>query len=130
MDLILGKSGLITRSVCFFITWQNHIACFSAYELYERRIGHSWDGGQMRKWISDLLHVPSDVTSGVPRIEVIGYHQIQVENFKQLEQFNGNEIKLKIKDGSLVVTGDNLKIKTIYPQFIFIVGTIEEIRYI
>lgn len=83
----------------------------------------------MRKWISDLLHVPSDVMSGVPRIEMIGSHQLQVENFMRIEQFSSKEIKLKIKDGSLAVMGDHLKIKTIYPQFIFITGTIAEIRY-
>ena len=84
----------------------------------------------MRKWISDLLHVPSDVTSGVPRVEMIGSHQVQVENYVRIKAFSDKEITLEIKGGGLAVLGENLKIKTIYPQFIFIQGAIQEVRYI
>lgn len=84
----------------------------------------------MRKWLSDLLQVPRDVTSGIPRIEMIGSGQLQVENYLRIEKFSNKEIKLKIKEGSLAVSGDNLKIKTIHPQFIFIEGTINEVRYL
>ncbi|MBA4493154.1 sporulation protein YqfC [Paenactinomyces guangxiensis] len=85
--------------------------------------------GHMRKWASEWFDLPPDLTSEVPRIEMIGPFRLQVENHRGMYHFSNREIKLKIHQGSIIIAGENLMIKAIYPEVVLIEGTIHELRY-
>lgn len=83
----------------------------------------------MRKWASEWFDLPPDVTSEVPRIEMIGPYRLQIENHQGVEHFSNQEIRLRLKKGFLVIVGEKLKIKVIYPEVVQIEGMIAELRY-
>jgi sporulation protein YqfC len=83
----------------------------------------------MRKWASEWLDLPADVTEEVPRIEMIGSMRLQVENYREVERFHSEELKLKVKEGTLAIKGERLKIKAIYPDVVLIEGSIHELTY-
>lgn len=84
----------------------------------------------MRKWASKWFDLPPDVTSDVPRIEMIGPFRLQVENHQGVEHFSSRELKLRINQGCLAITGDSLKIKAIYPEVVLVEGNIHELKVI
>lgn len=84
----------------------------------------------MRKWASDWFDLPPDVTSEVPRIEMIGPFRLQIENHQGVIHFSNREMKIKVSQGQLAIMGEKLKIKAIHPDVIWVEGTIHELRYI
>jgi sporulation protein YqfC len=93
----------------------------------EDRIGEG--GSLMRKWVSDWLDLPAEVTDEVPRIEMVGSRRLQIENYLEVEKFNSTELKLKVKEGILQIKGEKLKIAVIYQDGVRIEGDILELRY-
>jgi sporulation protein YqfC len=84
----------------------------------------------MRKWTPKWFDFPPDVTGEVPRIEMIGPYRLQIENHRGIEHFRQGELKLRTTQGILQVSGEQLKIKAIYPEVIIMEGTIHEVRYL
>jgi len=53
-----------------------------------------------------------------------------VENHRGVEHFSSRELKLRINQGCLAITGESLKIKAIYPEVVLIEGNIHELKVI
>ncbi|MFC7440622.1 sporulation protein YqfC [Laceyella putida] len=83
----------------------------------------------MRKWASDFFDLPADVTEELPRVEMLGGSQCLVENFRDVEHFDPQQLTLKLKQGRLSIQGENLKIKAIVPEMILIEGQIDSLSY-
>lgn len=81
-----------------------------------------------RKW-ADWFDLPSDVAGGSARIEMIGNHRLQVQNHLGVEHFSMQKLQLRIPQGSLLIVGESLKIKAIFPDTVFVEGIIKEVRY-
>jgi sporulation protein YqfC len=84
----------------------------------------------MRKWVSEWFDFPPDVTSEVPRIEMIGSYRLQIENHQGIEHFSPGEMKLRTKQGLLQVSGEQLQVRAIYPEVVIMTGIIHEVRYL
>ncbi|PTM59480.1 sporulation protein YqfC [Desmospora activa] len=85
-------------------------------------------GNKLRKIASDWLDIPPDVAANVPRVLMVGPYRIHVENHRGVESFQENELILKTDQGAVVITGERLKIKVIYPEEIWVEGEISEVR--
>ena len=72
------------------------------------------------------LDLPPDVTANVPRIQMIGFYQLVVENHQGLDFFSDSEILLKVGRGKIRIRGENLVIRSIFPEEIRIEGNIAE----
>jgi sporulation protein YqfC len=84
----------------------------------------------MRKWVSEWFDFPPDVTNEVPRIEMIGSYRLQIENHQGIEHFSPNEVRLRTKRGIILIHGEQLKIKAIYPEVVMMEGMIQEVKYL
>ncbi|WP_199618746.1 sporulation protein YqfC [Paenibacillus alkalitolerans] len=82
------------------------------------------------KWTADMLDLPQDVIFDLPRVTMIGNMQLYVENHRGVLQFTGEYLKLALSQGSMEVYGQQLSIRTILPEEMFIEGIIREVKYL
>ncbi|HLT56897.1 MAG TPA: sporulation protein YqfC [Bacillota bacterium] len=91
----------------------------------------------MKKWQqqirSILIHsfaLPSDVILELPRITVIGQIHAYIENHDGLTAFSDTELILKMKKGSVKITGESFVLKMMLPEEILLEGTITDVKFI
>lgn len=88
---------------------------------WQQRIGN---------WLTEHLELPSDVVLELPRITTIGQIHAYIENHQGLILFSDNELRLKMKNGYLKITGNNFVLRMMLPEEILLEGTIKEILFI
>lgn len=84
----------------------------------------------VRRWMTDTMELPADVTMDLPRITMIGQLHIYIENHRGVLRFSNNELRLLLEQGQLLIKGDNFVIKTILPEELLLEGRIDQVSYI
>jgi sporulation protein YqfC len=79
--------------------------------------------------LAQWLDLPPDITADVPRIQMAGSYQMTVENHRGVEFFSDSEILLKVDRGKIRICGEELMIRSIFPEEIRIEGRIVEMRF-
>lgn len=85
---------------------------------------------QVRNWLMNQLELPADIVMDLPRITMIGHIHIYIENHRGLLTFNDKELRLLLKQGQLLVRGEQFVIKTILPEEILLEGKIHKVIYL
>ncbi|GGJ63062.1 sporulation protein YqfC [Anoxybacillus voinovskiensis] len=85
---------------------------------------------QVKKWLANQLELPADVVMDLPRITMIGHIHIYIENHRGLLTFSDKELRLLLKQGQLLVRGEEFVIKTILPEEILLEGKIQQVVYL
>lgn len=84
----------------------------------------------MKRWITNQMDLPADVTMDLPRITMIGQIHIYIENHRGLLSFSDGELRLLLKQGQLLIKGNSFVIKTILPEEILLEGKIDQVIYL
>ncbi|MFC0188137.1 sporulation protein YqfC [Fictibacillus aquaticus] len=84
---------------------------------------------QVSKWMMQKMDLPADVVMDLPRITMIGQLHIYIENHRGVLAFSNEELKLKLKQGVLVIEGEGFLIKTVMPEEILLEGKISGVRF-
>lgn len=84
---------------------------------------------KIRKLTTHFLDLPQDVVFDLPRMTLIGNMQLYIENHKGIIDFSPHHLHLKLSTGALVLSGEDLVIRTITAEEMFIEGLITNIRY-
>ncbi|MCA1063446.1 sporulation protein YqfC [Rossellomorea sp. AcN35-11] len=85
---------------------------------------------QMRKWMTQKMDLPEDVMMDLPRVTMIGQIHIYIENHRGLLTFTDREVRLLLKQGQLLIKGEQFVIKMILPEEILLQGKIVEVTYL
>ncbi|WP_027725037.1 sporulation protein YqfC [Tuberibacillus calidus] len=85
---------------------------------------------KVQQWFVDHTDMPADVIMDLPRITMIGRLHIYIENHKGVIAFSKEELRLSMKQGQLLIKGQNFILKTILPEEILLEGTIKSIEFI
>ncbi|WP_027407845.1 sporulation protein YqfC [Anoxybacteroides tepidamans] len=85
---------------------------------------------QVRNWLTNQLELPADLVMDLPRITMIGHIHIYIENHRGLLTFSDKELRLLLKQGQLLVRGEQFVIKTILPEEILLEGKINHVIYL
>ncbi|GAF22956.1 MULTISPECIES: sporulation protein YqfC [Shouchella] len=85
---------------------------------------------RIKKWVTEQMQLPADVTMDLPRITMIGQLHIYIENHRGVLQFSNKELRLLLKEGQLLVTGDQFVLKTILPEELLLEGRIDKVMFI
>ncbi|MEG9297237.1 sporulation protein YqfC [Mangrovibacillus sp. Mu-81] len=85
---------------------------------------------QMRKWMTQTMDLPEDVMMDLPRITMIGQIHIYIENHRGLLTFTDREVRLLLKQGQLLIKGEQFVIKMILPEEILLQGKIVDVTYL
>lgn len=76
------------------------------------------------------LELPSDVVLDLPRLTVVGFLQLYIENHRGVLLFNDEELRLLLKKGQLLIRGKNLVIRLILKEEMMVEGSIAQITYL
>ncbi|AGT32834.1 hypothetical protein M493_12945 [Geobacillus genomosp. 3] len=85
---------------------------------------------QMKRWMAEKLELPADIMMDLPRITMVGQIHIYIENHRGLLAFSDKELRLLLRNGQLLVRGEQFVIKTILPEEILLEGKISQVVYI
>jgi sporulation protein YqfC len=85
---------------------------------------------KVKRWITNQMELPADVTMDLPRITMIGQIHIYIENHRGLLSFSDKELRLLLKQGQLLIKGHSFVIKTILPEEILLEGKIDQVTYL
>ncbi|MBD3917957.1 sporulation protein YqfC [Paenibacillus sp. PR3] len=83
---------------------------------------------RLQKWTANLLELPQDVVYDLPRVTMIGDRQLYIENHRGVLHFSSDRLRLALSKGELEVTGEDLVIRTIWTEEVFVEGVIKHIE--
>ncbi|GMK40086.1 hypothetical protein PCCS19_31410 [Paenibacillus sp. CCS19] len=83
---------------------------------------------RLQKWTANLLELPQDVVYDLPRLTMIGDRQLYIENHRGVLHFSSDRLRLALSKGELEVTGEDLVIRTIWTEEVFVEGVIKHIE--
>jgi len=85
---------------------------------------------RLKQKFSNLLDIPKDVILDLPKITVIGDIQIYVENHRGIIEYTSELVRLSTSLGQLVINGEDLVLRNINVEEVYIDGRIKHINYI
>ena len=75
--------------------------------------------------INNILEVPKELTDNNPKITIIGFDEMLIENYKGILEYEEFYIKVNTSIGNININGFNLDIQQVTEDDIFVKGTIE-----
>lgn len=85
---------------------------------------------KLKRISTKKLDLPVDVTLNLPKITMVGFNQIYIENYHEVVRFTEDHLLLYLENKYIKIAGTDLKIRSILPEEIFIEGLIKQIDYI
>lgn len=77
--------------------------------------------------VNRLLEMPKEIISEEPRLTVVGFEQLLIENYKGILEYEDFYIKINTYIGAININGFNLTLKQMTGDDIMIYGKIESI---
>ena len=87
-------------------------------------------GNKFRKWTGRIFDMPEDVIYELPRMTMIGNRQLYIENHRGVKHFSEESLTVFLEKGELAITGQELIIRTIWTDEVFVEGLILNIEII
>lgn len=80
--------------------------------------------------IAEALDLPLDVLCDVPRTEIMGNCQVNIENFRGILDYNESSVKINTNSGIIKIDGDELLIESITDEGVLIKGTVLRLEFV
>ena len=75
--------------------------------------------------ISEALELPIEITMALPKITLVGNQEVIIFNHKGIIEYTSTLIRINSKSGIIKVLGNDLEIRNILSEEIYIVGIID-----
>ncbi len=79
--------------------------------------------------INKLLEIPQEVSTNIPKLTVIGFERILVENYKAILEYQDFYIRISTYVGILNINGYELSLQEMTTDDLLITGKIEGIDF-
>lgn len=79
--------------------------------------------------LTRFLELPKEIVYDLPKVTLIGNLQALVENHRGIIEYGTEKIRISVNTGELEVTGENLSIRNITRDEIYLDGDISLIKY-
>ena len=79
--------------------------------------------------ISKFLEIPREVVSNIPKITIVGFEEILIENFKGILEYEDFFVRVITSIGIININGFNLKLNQMTDDDIEVTGKIENIDF-
>lgn len=76
----------------------------------------------------DILEIPKEITSNEPKVTIVGFKQMLIENYKGILEYEDILIRIKTSMGILNITGFGLNLNQMTGDDILVNGKIESIE--
>ncbi len=77
--------------------------------------------------INELLELPREISKVNPKITIIGFDEMLIENYKGIIEYEEFYIKISTAIGAININGFNLSLEQVTEDDISVKGTIEDI---
>lgn len=79
--------------------------------------------------INNILEFPEEITNNEPKVTIIGFKKIMVENYKGILEYENFFVRLNTTIGVLNINGFNLSLNEMTNEDLIITGKIESIDF-
>ncbi len=79
--------------------------------------------------INQFLEMPEEIVTDKPRITILGFEELVIENYKNILEYEDILIKVNTFIGAININGFNLKLIQMNKEDIMIKGTIDSIDF-
>lgn len=79
------------------------------------------------KKINNMLEMPKEIYTNEPKITIVGFNDLKIENYKGILEYEEYYIKLNTFIGIININGFNLKLEKMTEDSLKITGKIETI---
>lgn len=76
-----------------------------------------------------FLELPKEVVSDIPKITVVGFEEVLIENYKSILEYEDYYIKINTHIGAVNINGFNLRLKEMTGDDIMVFGKIDRIDF-
>lgn len=86
----------------------------------------------MRKFVrktSEILELPKEVISNIPKITMTGFSEVLIENFKGILEYEDFFVRIGTYIGNVNINGFNLKLNQMNEEDILVTGKIESVAF-
>ncbi|MCI8310019.1 MAG: sporulation protein YqfC [Clostridia bacterium] len=77
----------------------------------------------------ELLEMPREIVSEVPKITVTGFDEVIIENFKGILEYEEFFVRISTYIGNVSINGFNMKLTQMNEEDILVKGKIENISF-
>lgn len=77
--------------------------------------------------LETLLELPKEITTGQPKITIMGFEEMLIENYKGILEYEEFYIRLATYIGIININGFNLKLNQMKDETIMVTGKIDSI---
>ena len=77
--------------------------------------------------INEILEMPREISSEDPKITIIGFNEMLIENYKGILEYEEFYIKIKTNIGNININGFNLTLEEVTEDDISVKGKISNI---
>jgi len=78
--------------------------------------------------MADFLELPPELLLNLPKLTLIGGRQLAVENHHGIIEYTEERIRISTHPGEIIIKGQNLTIKGLYREELFIEGEISALE--
>ncbi|NLT19369.1 MAG: sporulation protein YqfC [Syntrophomonadaceae bacterium] len=79
--------------------------------------------------MAEFLEIPQDLVLDIPKLSIIGRHEIYVENHKGIIEYYPHRLRVNLSRGFVEIEGSDLEIKALMTDEMYIGGIINSIKY-
>ena len=77
---------------------------------------------------AELFDLPADIVAGGPRLELVGEHELYVENHRGILAYGDEEICVSGGNYIIRITGNNLELRAMTGIDLLITGEIKQVQ--
>ncbi len=79
--------------------------------------------------MADFLEIPKDLVMDIPKLTVVGKNELYLENHRGIIEYRVDMLRINLSRGFLEIQGNNLEIKTLMPEELFVIGEINAVIF-
>ncbi|MDD2443820.1 MAG: sporulation protein YqfC [Desulfotomaculaceae bacterium] len=87
-------------------------------------------GKKVKKQFSEFLEIPGDVAMDLPKITLVGSVQLLIENHRGIIEYTREGIRVSVVEGEVAIAGENLMLRNILPDELYVEGEIHSIKFL
>lgn len=80
-----------------------------------------------RNKIEKLLEIPVEVTTNIPKITLLGFNQLMIENYMGVIEYEEYLVKINSSIGIIIIEGNKMNLNQINENDVLISGAISKI---
>lgn len=76
-----------------------------------------------------LFDIPEELSSEIPKVTILGFNRMLIENYKSVLEYQDFFIRIKMKTGLININGFELLMNEMTKDDLIITGTIESVDF-